>query len=190
MPLYTLEDLNKWKDDFEQNSTSTFRKTAPYPNVGQKVLFKGRYHFHHKGGKNQHIPEFPASVSLKWIHNHDICTASALRYRDVGPAAEEKLIGFFNDGLSPSSALDALHKSIEDDPNYVTMMADRQIVPHYFFVNSVGGRALRHSPELAPLRADLAAPLHQPQKSASHNRELAPLCTSLTISENIDYKVE
>ncbi|RUS89148.1 hypothetical protein EGW08_003091 [Elysia chlorotica] len=95
-------------------------------------------------GKNQHIPEFPASVSPKWIHNHAICTASTLLYRDatffVRPAAEEKLIEFFNDGLSPSSALGALHRSIEDDPNYVTIMGDRQIVPDYFFVNRLFNR--------------------------------------------------
>ena len=89
----------------------------------------------HFRGTNPHIPEFPARVHLKWTHNHTVCAVSALRYRDVGQATKDKLIEFFNDGLSPSCALDALHKSLEDDPNYVTMVGDRQIVPDFPFVN-------------------------------------------------------
>ena len=74
-------------------------------------------------------------MEISNIHNHNIYNAAALRFRDVGPAAVEKLTKLFEAGNSPSSALDVLQYDllVEHGDDYVYKAADRSICPDLGF---------------------------------------------------------
>lgn len=87
--------------------------------------------FFHSRSTDPHIPAYPTIVEISNIHNHNIYNAAALRFRNVGPAAVEKLTKLFEAGHSPSSALDVLKYDllVEYGDDYVYKSADRSICP-------------------------------------------------------------
>ena len=76
-----------------------------------------------------HLPQFPTVVILENIHNHNVHSVEALKYRDVGEEAQEELIRLFEMGHSAAAGLSAfrndLHYKMGD--NYVHASADRAL---------------------------------------------------------------
>ncbi|XP_056150733.1 uncharacterized protein LOC130125243 [Lampris incognitus] len=82
-----------------------------------------------------HVPNYPTIVDISNIHNHNIHVADAVRHRDVGSVAVEKLTKLFEAGHSPSSALDVLKYDlqVEYGDDYIYTSADRSICPDLQF---------------------------------------------------------
>ena len=91
--------------------------------------------YFHCRSADPHIPAYSTIVEIKHIHNHNIHVAAAVRCRDVGPAAVEKLTKLFESGHSPSSALDVLKYDlqVEYGDDYFYKSADRSICPNVQF---------------------------------------------------------
>ncbi|KAJ8018274.1 hypothetical protein HOLleu_43823 [Holothuria leucospilota] len=76
------------------------------------------------------------TVSLKWLHNHEMSSADALRRRDVSEEAVQKLLDFFKAGYSPTAALDTLKYDLQEQysaEEYTRISADRSICPDLQF---------------------------------------------------------
>ncbi|CAL9690696.1 unnamed protein product [Knipowitschia caucasica] len=80
---------------------------------------------------NAHLPEFPMIVNMRYIHNHPINCADALKHRDVSDEVKETFLKLFKAGHTPSSALE-IHKydmQTEDQDDFVFNSADRAKIP-------------------------------------------------------------
>ncbi|XP_056155967.1 uncharacterized protein si:dkey-75a21.2, partial [Lampris incognitus] len=72
-------------------------------------------------------------LQVKWNnnHNHLLISADALRKRDVSKETVERLSDLFQQGHSPSSALDTIKYDLQEEKgdDYFLVAADRSIVP-------------------------------------------------------------
>ncbi|XP_056157609.1 uncharacterized protein LOC130131904 isoform X2 [Lampris incognitus] len=72
-------------------------------------------------------------LQVKWNnnHNHLLISADALRKRDVSKETVERLSDLFQQGQSPSSALDTIKYDLQEEKgdDYFLVAADRSIVP-------------------------------------------------------------
>lgn len=82
-----------------------------------------------------HMPAFPTLVHIINEHNHNLHVPDALRYKDVGPEAIQKLKKLFEAGHSPSTALDILKYDLQLElgEHYAYASADRSICPDIQF---------------------------------------------------------
>lgn len=82
-----------------------------------------------------HMPAFPTIVSITNEHNHNLHVPDALRYKDVGQEAIQKLKKLFEAGHSPSTALDVLkyELQLELGEDYAYASVDRSICPDIQF---------------------------------------------------------
>lgn len=82
-----------------------------------------------------HMPAFPTLVHITNEHNHNLHVPDALRYKDVGPEAIQKLKKLFEAGHSPSTALDVLKYDLQLElgDDYAYASADRSICPDIQF---------------------------------------------------------
>ncbi|XP_066509163.1 uncharacterized protein [Hoplias malabaricus] len=82
-----------------------------------------------------HMPILPTIVHITNEHNHNIHVGDALRYKDVGDEAIQKLRKLFEAGHSPSTALDVLKYDlqIEHGDKFPNASADRSICPDLQF---------------------------------------------------------
>ncbi|XP_017548694.1 uncharacterized protein si:dkey-75a21.2 [Pygocentrus nattereri] len=82
-----------------------------------------------------HMPTLPTIVHITNEHNHNIHVGDALRYKDVGEEAKQKLKKLFEAGHSPSTALDVLKYDLqlEHGDKYANASADRSICPDLQF---------------------------------------------------------
>ncbi|XP_053469446.1 uncharacterized protein si:dkey-75a21.2 [Ictalurus furcatus] len=82
-----------------------------------------------------HMPTFPTLVHITNEHNHNLHVPDALRYKDVGPEAIQKLKKLFEAGHSPSTALDVLKYDLQLElgEDYAYASADRSICPDIQF---------------------------------------------------------
>ncbi|XP_072527443.1 uncharacterized protein [Salminus brasiliensis] len=82
-----------------------------------------------------HMPAFPTIVHIVNEHNHNLHVGDALRYKDVGEEAIQKLKKLFEAGHSPSTALDVLKYDLqlEHGDRYPNASADRSICPDLQF---------------------------------------------------------
>lgn len=64
-------------------------------------------------------------------HNHNVNIAEALRYRDVGDNARVRLTKLFEDGHSPTSALDTLRLDLQEEygDDYLAAAASTELCP-------------------------------------------------------------
>jgi hypothetical protein len=77
------------------------------------------------------MPDLPTVIKIKYIHNHPIQAADVLKHRYVAPDVRDKFLELFQNGYSPSRALD-IHKydlQIEHGENYVFKSGDRAVCP-------------------------------------------------------------
>lgn len=81
------------------------------------------------------MPAFPTLVHITNEHNHNLHVPDALRYKDVGPEAIQKLKKLFEAGHSPSTALDILKYDLQLElgEDYAYASADRSICPDIQF---------------------------------------------------------
>lgn len=81
------------------------------------------------------MPAFPTLVHITNEHNHNLHVPDALRYKDVGPEAIQKLKKLFEAGHSPSTALDVLKYDLQLElgEEYAYASADRSICPDIQF---------------------------------------------------------
>ena len=80
---------------------------------------------------------YPLEITLDFMHNHNINSADALRYRPVSEEVKGKFIELFSEGYAVSSALakykEDLRRNCSED-EFTVKMADRSVVPDYFWV--------------------------------------------------------
>ena len=84
----------------------------------------------------QHKQKYPLEINLEFIHNHNINTADALRYRPISDECKKKFLELFAEDHTPSSALAQHQKDLRceiSDDDFMSVMADRSIVPDYFW---------------------------------------------------------
>ncbi|XP_034049739.1 uncharacterized protein si:dkey-75a21.2 [Thalassophryne amazonica] len=84
-----------------------------------------------KRSTDGHLPKFPMIVNMKYIHNHPVNCADALRHQDVSDEVKKKFLDLFEAGHSPSSALE-IHKfnmQLEHQDDFVFISADRAKIP-------------------------------------------------------------
>lgn len=113
-----------------------WRVTRTFPSnmaAGQKNVFYKQYHCQHSTRNlrvknllskyvqcpavmtitisivDKHLPEYPTIIKIFNNHDHDICIADIVKYRDVSREIEEKFKQLFINGHSPYIALD-IHK--------------------------------------------------------------------------------
>ena len=89
--------------------------------------------------KDPHLKDLPATVKIKWLHNHTINTAAALKFRDVSDHTKAELKQLFEAGHNPGAALDILKAKIhkecsKGDDGYLYAGGDRAVVPDYYSV--------------------------------------------------------
>ncbi|XP_033641438.1 uncharacterized protein LOC117301526 [Asterias rubens] len=85
--------------------------------------------------EDQHLPTWPARVTLKYEHNHPLKAADVLRHRDVSKGVRKKLIKLFRAGHNASSALN-MHQydlQMEHGNDYVFLSEDRHHNPDLNF---------------------------------------------------------
>ncbi|XP_041479165.1 uncharacterized protein LOC121426833 isoform X1 [Lytechinus variegatus] len=70
-------------------------------------------------------------VTLRFEHNHPLSCADVLKRKDVSEATVTKLKTLFQNGHSPSSALDMIKYDLQEEhgDQYVYVSADRSILP-------------------------------------------------------------
>ena len=84
------------------------------------------------------VRKYRLGFELEFTHNHSIKSADALRYRNVSSDVKDTFLRLFQQDVSPSAAFskykDDLRESCETVGEFASMMADRSIVPDYFWV--------------------------------------------------------
>ena len=79
---------------------------------------------------------YPLEITLDFMHNHNINSADALRYRPVSEEVKGKFIELFSEDYAASSALakykEDLRRNCSED-EFTVKMADWS-VPDYFWV--------------------------------------------------------
>ncbi|XP_030848153.1 uncharacterized protein LOC115926838 [Strongylocentrotus purpuratus] len=86
--------------------------------------------------KNPHITAgLLFTVTLRFEHNHPLSCANAVRRKDVSEATVAKLKTLFENGHSPSSALDTMKHDLQEvhGDQYVFVSTDRSICPDLHF---------------------------------------------------------
>ena len=79
---------------------------------------------------------FPLEITLLYIHNHSIVSASAVKYHEVNAETKEAFNKLFEDDHTASSAYQE-YKNIlmkKYGEEYVMVSADRAIMPDYRWV--------------------------------------------------------
>ena len=81
--------------------------------------------------KDPHMPEYPLFISMKGKHNHTVCTAAALKYRDVDESICQKFEDLFKTGYSPSGAyhLHQFDLLTQYNSEYYKISGDRRFSP-------------------------------------------------------------
>jgi len=81
--------------------------------------------------KDPHMPTYPLRVVVNSHHNHPLFAADALRHRDVGPEAAEKIAKLLHLKHSPSASLEILKYDLQDEhpDDYFTYSGDRYHCP-------------------------------------------------------------
>ena len=85
---------------------------------------------------DNHIKEgYLFKITLHHEHNHPLESAEAFRYRPVSEETIEKLKSLFQNGHSPSSALDTIKYDLQEQhgENYLYAAADRSVCPESDF---------------------------------------------------------
>ena len=79
---------------------------------------------------------FPLNISLNYNHNHSIESAFAVKYHDVDSETKDAFKNLFEDGHSASSAYNEYKNQLmrKHGADYVTVSADRAIMPDYKWV--------------------------------------------------------
>ena len=84
------------------------------------------------------------------MHNHPLRAADALRHRDVDPSVDKRLIEMFENGHSPSSALNILRFDLQQQhgADYIYVSGDKKYCPdiQYCFRYSIQERIARDWP--------------------------------------------
>ena len=84
------------------------------------------------------IRTYRLGLELTSTHNHSIKSADALRYRNVSSDVKDTFLRLFQQDFSPSAAFakykDNLRESCGTMGEFARLMADRSIVPDYFWV--------------------------------------------------------
>lgn len=79
---------------------------------------------------------FFTTVSLKWLHNHEVSSADALRRRDVSDKAVQNCWISSRLDIPPTAALDTLKYDLQEQysaEEYTRISADRSICPDLQF---------------------------------------------------------
>ena len=92
-------------------------------------IIKILYYFRSK--RKKHCELNRAEIKLEFHHNHPMNAASVLRHRDVGAEVKEKLKELYQEGLSPSAALDMIKfdLQVEHGDKYIDVCGDRKYCP-------------------------------------------------------------
>lgn len=77
------------------------------------------------------MPQYPFRVVVDMCHNHPIVVGDALRHRDVGPQATEKMTKLLQMNHSPSAALEILKYDLQEayPEDYILYAGDRYHCP-------------------------------------------------------------
>ena len=94
--------------------------------------------YRHKiSSTKQNKQKYPLEFKLSYIHNHSINSADALKYRPVSEECKMKFNELFRNDQSLSSAFAQYKRELlsgKNDIEMMTIMADRSLVPDYFWV--------------------------------------------------------
>lgn len=101
------------------------------------VCWSGLINIHpfHGRSEDPHIMEGFFKISLRNDHNHQVSYAEALKNRHVWLDTSNKLQALFQNGHSPSSALDTLKFDLQEQEgeNYIYTAVDRSACPDLQF---------------------------------------------------------
>ena len=128
--------------------------------------------------------KYPLELTIAFTHNHSINSANALRYRPVSLDTKKRFIELFNEQHSPSSAFARYKKDVLEGKNSleaITIMADRSIVPDYFWVFYFHQKYMdeHHGPQTGPKAYEIAQERVRAYNER-HKQELA----SITMTES------
>ena len=70
-------------------------------------------------------------INIKYVHNHSPDCAAILRYRSPSEQVQEYFRSMFENGFSPSQALNSYkqHLYVQHSSKYEAVIADRAICP-------------------------------------------------------------
>ena len=77
------------------------------------------------------MPNFPFRIVMGLGHNHPLDTRDILRHRDVGPAAQTKIMKLLENKYAPAAALEVLKFDLQQDhpDDYIVYAQDRYHCP-------------------------------------------------------------
>lgn len=118
----------------------TFVKKTKNTSCGATMYLVLKRHVHSQNRKSRsgdpHIKDgYLLNVNLRHEHNHRLSCADAVRKRDVSGETIAKLKTLFENGHTPSSALDTIKYDLQEQEgeNYINAAADRSICPDVQF---------------------------------------------------------
>ncbi|XP_053198102.1 uncharacterized protein si:dkey-75a21.2 [Scomber japonicus] len=125
------------------------------------------------------------NVNLKHEHNHRLSSADAVRRRDVSGETIAKLKTLFENGHTPSSALDSIKHELQEreGENYVHAAADRSICPDVQFCYRLYYKLFQRAGSVVTESADCTNENISPEQDTSveHLEEMIQqFCRSLT----------
>ncbi|CAG8846926.1 34007_t:CDS:2, partial [Gigaspora margarita] len=146
--ICTINDIEKWFDEFSDLHKTTMRETQGQIIKGVKYLFSKRFHCIHshvvklkqglKGKTDDHtdaeteimnIDPYPCIISMRFHHNHPFASSHATSFRSISNETKETFFRLFHAGHNPTSAYNTYLEEIQYENNE-EILADRAVCPH------------------------------------------------------------
>ena len=129
-----IHNLRKRKKSGEEEVLADHRTPGKQTNCPANISFKMKNTDDHDHDENCSL--FPLEITLLYIHNHSIVSASAVKYHEVHSATKEAFNKLFEEDHTASSAYqeykNLLMKKYGEE--YIIVSADRAIMPDYRWV--------------------------------------------------------
>ncbi|XP_062297293.1 uncharacterized protein si:dkey-75a21.2 [Scomber scombrus] len=165
-------------------------KKTKNTSCGATMYLVLKRHMHSQNRKSRsgdpHIKDgYLLNVNLRHEHNHRLSCADAVRRRDVSGETIAKLKTLFENGHTPSSALDSIKHELQEreGENYVHASADRSICPDVQFCYRLYYKLFQRAGSVVTESADCTNENISPEQDTSveHLEEMIQqFCRSLT----------